>query len=259
MRGVTLKSPKYSIITIINNKSTFDEFSNSLSQQRDVAYELIKINNCDNEFTSARSAYNYGATLAKGDFLIFCHPDIRFLDEYSLFNICKFTQDQEDFGIMGIAGSPRELKNNNRVLLSTIIHGDNKVHAGDSNFSHAIEVQTLDECFFMMTKNFWELHPFSNQNGWHLYAVEQCIIANLNNQKNYVIPARIWHTSDGKSEDYHYYIYLRQLIHKYRNYLPETLNTTVKKFPTHGIAVNLCTFYWILNRWTKHFFHIKIK
>lgn len=259
MRGVTLKSPKYSIITIINNKSTFDEFSVSLSQQRDVDYELIKINNCNNEFTSARSAYNHAANLAKGEFLIFCHPDIRFLDERSLFDICKFAQDQKEFGVMGIAGSPSELKNNNRVLLSTIIHGNDKIQAGDSNFSHATEVQTLDECFFIMTKKFWELHPFSTQDGWHLYAVEQCIVANLNNQKNYVVPARIWHTSDGKSEDYHYYIYLRQLIHKYRDNLPATLNTTVKKFPTRGMSANLYTLYWLLNRWTKQFLHIKVK
>jgi glycosyltransferase involved in cell wall biosynthesis len=254
-----LKSISISLITIVNNEQVFDEFKKSLLTQENINYELIKIENCHHEYASARVAYNVAAQKAKGEILVFCHPDIRFLDSKSLDNIIDYAKSlfSQKVGVIGIAGTPFELVNQDRIILSTIVHGDLKKPAGQK-ITQPIEVQTLDECFFILKKDFWKLFPLSAKKGWHLYCVEECLLANAKGYKNYVVPAHIWHTSDGKSENYQYYLYLKHLIKQYRQQLPR-INTTVKMWPTRGLKAKWRVNYWLLNRWVKQQLHLKVK
>ena len=252
-----MKNPLISIITIVNNEKVYGEFKKSLDSQINISYELIKISNTHQEFLAARDAYNAAAKNAQGKFLVFCHPDIRFLHKYALYNITKSMSTLAEFGVVGVAGSPLELKAGNRIIISNILHGEQKSLVGQK-ITKPTEVQTVDECFFILSKQRWRTQPFSNENGWHLYAVEQCLLSNKNGLKNYVVPAELWHTSDGKSEDYHYYTYLRHLIKQYRSTVP-LINTTVKMWPTQGIKSQLYISYWQLNRWVKKLLNIKVK
>ena len=70
---------EYSLITISNHENIYQEFKEGLERQKGVDYELIKINNNQHQFSSARTAYNEAATKANGKYLVFLHPDIRFL------------------------------------------------------------------------------------------------------------------------------------------------------------------------------------
>lgn len=253
-----MEYPLISLITIVNNEQKYNEFKANLATQVEVNFELLKINNQNNAFTSARLAYNSAAEKAHGQLLVFCHPDIRFLDPHALHDIITYLiQLGEKVGVMGIAGTPFKLTNKNRIILTTIVHGDQQNIVG-KKVTTPTEVQTLDECFFALTKKFWENHPFSSAQGWHLYAVEACLVANSFGYKNFVVPAHVWHTSDGKSEDYHYYLQLKQLIKKYRDVWPR-INTTVKMWPTRGIKSKAYVNYWLLNRWVKQLLHISIK
>ncbi len=252
-----MEKPLISIITIVNKNTVYQKFLESLEKQQDITYELIKINNTHHEFLAARDAYNAAAKKAQGKLLFFCHPDIRFLNYHALYDITNYIRGISSFGVVGVAGSPYELVNGNRIILSNIVHGADKVAAGNK-ISEPTQVQTVDECFFVMTKDFWQKCPFSIEGGWHLYAVEQCLAANEQVLTNYVVPANLWHTSEGKSEDYHYYTYLRHLVNKYRSTLPH-INTTVKMWPTQGLRSQLYISYWQLNRWTKKILHIKVK
>lgn len=253
-----MEYPLFSLITIANNEQVYKEFKTSLATQINVNYELIKINNKNNIYNSARKAYNSAARQAKGTFLVFCHPDIRFMDPYVLHDIINYVvQLKSKFGVIGIAGTPFKLVNNDRIILSNIVHGDQKLFVG-KKIDQPEEVQTLDECFFVLSKNFWRDHPFSSDKGWHLYAVEECLAASASGYKNFVVPAHIWHTSDGKSEDFHYYLQLKRLIKKHYNDLPR-INTTVKMWPTKGMKSKIYINYWLLNRWGKKVLHIKVK
>lgn len=242
----------YSLITIVNKEAVYKDFLDSLNTQVGVKYELIAINNEHNQYSSARTAYNVAARRAKGEYLIFLHPDIRFLASDSLARICNYTKEIDDFGLVGIAGSPKELVKNERIILTNIIHGDNKETVPNSKkVTGPTEVQTLDEAFFIMKKSFWEKFPFPNKEGWHLYAVEQCLIANINGYPNYVVPANIWHTSDGKSEDYRYTLQVRKLIREYRPYV-DNINTTVKRWRTRGLYANLYSLAYLMKMYLKY-------
>ena len=148
-----MAQPLFSLITIINKEDVYTEFKQSLAKQENVDYELIRINNKNNQYTSARTAFNEAAKKAQGKYLVFLHPDIRFLNEHALADVLtQITSLPSDFGIAGIAGSPQELVEGERSILTTIIHGDQKEHVGQA-ISAPTEVQTLDECFFVISQD----------------------------------------------------------------------------------------------------------
>ncbi|MCX2187190.1 glycosyltransferase [Limosilactobacillus pontis] len=224
---------EYSLITISNNESVYQEFKKGLKQQKDVDYELIKINNDHNQFNSARVAYNEAAKKARGKYLVFLHPDIRFLDDYALHDTLSAIKAIPNFGVAGIAGSPWKLYKNKSYIITTIVQGKDKEHVG-TPINKTTEVQTLDESFFVIKKTYWEKHPFTNYLGWHFYAVEQCLRAIIDGKKNYVVPARIWHKSTGGSEDKNYVRMGEEMVQRYGSHFPY-INTTVTKWETRGI------------------------
>ena len=240
---------KVSLILIKNEEKTFQEFLESLDTQTFSDYELIIIDNCHNQYDSARQAFNSVISEAKGEYLIFLHPDIRFLQSDSLEKIVNELKDTKNFGVIGVAGSPSILENNKRVILSTIVHGKNKEKAGKI-IKKITEVQTVDECFFIVKNKSFEHTSFSAKKGWHLYAVELCLDFLKNGNKNYVIPAELWHLSSGKSLDYRYVIQIKELVKEHEKELT-SINTTVKKWPTSGAFSQIYTNYYIVKQWLK--------
>lgn len=224
---------KFSIITIVNKDDVYQQFKSELEEQSNADYELIKINNDQGQFDSAREAYNAAAAKANGEYLAFLHPDIRFLDKNALADIFKQIESIKDFGVAGIAGCPVELRNGHYILLTNLKQGAKCQDIGD-NISGITEVQTVDECFFVMKKSFWEKVPFSDIKGWHFYAVEECLRAAIQGKKNYVVPARIWHKSDGASENLQYVEIGKEIVRRYGKHFPY-INTTVSKWETHGL------------------------
>ena len=222
----------FSLITIVNRETVYREFKASLAQQTGVDYELIRLDNEQQQYQSARQAFNEAAQSAQGDYLVFLHPDIRFLDSQALQRILTQIKALPNLGVAGVAGSPKELKNGDRVILTTIVQGGEQAPVGEPITKPTL-VQTLDECFFVMTKAFWQAHPFTDCPGWHFYAVEQSLVALLAGKQNYVVPAHLWHTSAGASEDYHYVQIARRMIKQYGSAFL-TINTTVRKWETRG-------------------------
>ena len=246
-------TPICSIIVIINNKKIYEDFLENIKNQINVEYEIISIDNCSNEYNSARIAYNEAVLRAKGRYIIFMHPDIRFLKKDVLITFVNYLSNLRSFGVVGIAGSPSYRIDGKRIILTNIRHGKHKKVVG-TNINAVTEVQTVDECFFAVEKRFFEQMPFSYKKGWHLYAVEYCLKSNDVGRKNYVVPADIWHLSDGKSLDYKYVMQIRKLI---KEYCKKTMyiNTTVKGWKTNGFSSNCYVIYYIIKQWIK----IKLK
>lgn len=237
---------QFSLITIVNKEPVYQEFKKNLDTQVNVDYELIKIDNSDNQFNSARAAYNDAAKKANGEYLVFLHPDIRFLDKNALSDILNEIKKLPNLGVAGIAGSPQKLVNNDRQILTTIVQGADKESVG-TLISKTEKVQTLDECFFVVKHEWLDKHPFTECKGWHFYAVEQSLIALLDHKDNYVVPARVWHTSAGASEDYRYVLIGRQMVKRYGEYFP-SINTTVRKWDTKGIKANINSSLYLVKR-----------
>lgn len=74
--------------------------------------------------------------------------------------------------------------------------------------------------FLYYEEKLLEKIPFSNIEGWHMYAVEQCLQATLDGKKNYVIPSRIWHLSAGVSEDRNYVRIGKEIVKRYGSNFP---------------------------------------
>ena len=235
------------LISINNKEKIFEEFKKSINSQKNVKYELISIDNCNGEYNSARKAFNEAIKKSNGKYLIFIHPDIRFLTGYDLLSIINEIKKIHDFGVIGVAGTPKELIKGKRVIYSNIVHGKNKQAAGKKIFD-AKEVQTVDECLFIIKKEDALKMGFSEKEGWHLYAVEQCLrMEKLLKKKNYVIPIKVWHMSNGKSLDSNYVMQMKILIDEYKNYT-SVINTTVKKWNTRGLYAKLYIWYYYLKQ-----------
>lgn len=219
-----------SIITIANKEDVYQKFKANLEEQSGVDYELIKIRNDRHQYSSARTAYNQAVAKATGKDLLFLHPDIRFLDKRALADVLQQAWKLPNRGVVGIAGVPDNLGPYH--IMTTMKQGVTPRSVGVP-IDRPTKIQTVDECFFIFSKQFWEQHPFSDIEGWHLYAVEECLQAIMDGKTNYVVPSRICHASDGVSEDWNYVKTGRQIVKRYGAHFP-IINTTVYKWNTHG-------------------------
>ena len=60
-----------------------------------------------------------------------------------------------------------------------------------NSINYPKEVQTLDECMFIIKKDYFNEHIFNERDSWHLYAVKYCLKVLINGDKVYVIPANL--------------------------------------------------------------------
>lgn len=232
-----------SLITVVNNESLYHSFLDNLNTQINVDYEVIPVWNPDNKlFDSAREALGSGANKAEGKYLIFLHPDIRFLTSTALYEIMEWVKKFGTFGVIGVAGCPDFLIEGDRIIYSSIVHGDEKRPAGKI-IQTPQNVQTVDECLFIQTKEYFDKVRFTQKKGWHLYAVEQCLRAEQDGLANYVVPAKLWHLSDGKSLDPSYVAAIYKLKKEY-SYQYKYINTTVKMWRTNGIKSDVYIIYY---------------
>lgn len=234
------------IVSISNNLQMTNNFISDLEKQKDVEYQLMLIDNTQNRFGGAREAFNSIIRKIQNDTVIFLHPDIRFLSDRALVSILIEVENIQDYGVIGVAGCPEGAK---WCLLSNIYHGEGKVKAG-KKIVKSTEVQTVDECFFIMNKNIIEKMKFTSLDGWHLYAVEQCLRMTKLGKRNYVVPANLWHLSDGKSLDPKYMKCLEKLIDIYRCDV-DCINTTVKQWKTHGLKAVIYRKYYYMKQCIK--------
>lgn len=200
------KDITFSIICMNNNDDILNEWLlKSINEQTYKKYEIIIISTIKNgksKFKSARdalSSIDYDA--CKGKYLLFCHNDIRFCNKSFLSNLAK-KLDSIDFNIVGFAGM---IQNSRReyVQYSSVLYGETDEelkYTGDYEFGTFIDVQTLDECCYVVPKN--KYMGFKNiGNTWDLYAVQYCLeiikmTKNINN-KIYVVDESIRHKSNG--------------------------------------------------------------
>ena len=151
------------------------------------------------------------------------------------------------FGVVGAAGAIQREKK--REIITAMVHGDNAMPLG-TLVDRICEVQTVDECFFIVEREYFISHRFPETDGWHLHAVQYCLEAIKDGRKNYVVPARVWHLSDGKSLDYHYVNQLEELIKKEKEDF-DLICTTVKAWPTKGIRAMIYRKYYVLKQYIK--------
>ena len=234
---------KLSLLCIVNDQNIYDEFLEDLAAQSFKDFELLTIMNMNGEYNSARAAFNENAKNAQGDYLMFIHPDIRFMKKNALKDIAERLEHESPFGVLGVAGADADASGR-RGIVTTILQGSGKEHVGRS-ITETEEVQTLDECLFVVEREYFREHPFSDKSGWHLYGVEYCLNAIRDGRVNKVVPSDVWHLSDGKSLNEKYMDQLEELLEEEKDYF-DVIYTSVKRWTTKGrrAAAYRKYYYW---------------
>lgn len=224
-----------SIICASNNEEILNKYLiSSLKKQTYKDYELIIVDTIEKKYNGCIDALNAGIKKSSGDILMFVHHDIEFCDKDELKNIVN-QLDNLEYGIAGVAGASYE----RNKLIGNITNGPNKEKISNLVIDQPTKVQTLDEVLFIIKKDIIKKYPFnSNNNTWHLYAVEYSLNMLENNENVYVIPSNIYHASPGYSLNKSYFEYLPKVIKKYKKHF-KYINTSVGSWYTNSLLFKL--------------------
>lgn len=229
-----------SIITVMNNKKIFIEWlKKGLALQEDIKYELIVVNNKDNRYKSLGEAYTSGVEKATGEWLMFVHPDVCFLNNNTLKgfydNIEKIEKSNNNIRLWGVAGV-EEGSFQPKNFITSIVHGeDAEKNIDNFNGREYVIVQTVDACCFTIRKELFDKYGFSKKlSGFHMFVEEFCIRIKKDGFDSAVIPIDLWHRSKGDSLDYTYFLAVFKLLRFYPD---------LKSFNTTTIQGNINIYY----------------
>ena len=185
-----------SIVCVYNNERLLADFLlDSLSRQT-AHYELITIDNAENQFTSAAQALNCGGRKARGKYIMFVHQDIRLCSIEWLHDAERMLDSLQNLGVAGIAG-----RREGGCILANLTNGTPPTAAGTYIGAEPVAVQTLDECLTIVPRHVFNVLQFDEItcDGWHLYAVEYCMSSRLLGFTLHVLPFHTYHASGGFS------------------------------------------------------------
>ncbi len=205
----------FSVVVPVNNKEIFDRnISESLNKQNNADYDLFVIDSINNKYKCAGEALNSVASLLSGEYVVFCHQDLNF-DENFLGEL-RFWCEKTNLDVAGLVGKVKI--NGKYEIVTEIVHTEKKIPAGTySNFLKPIETQTLDECIIIIKRTVFEKYKFKYfADTWHLYATEYCLQMKQEGIKVYVLPIKAWHNSKYGSLNKEYFKNLQILCEKYR-------------------------------------------
>ena len=226
-----------SIVCVYNDERLLADFLlDSLSHQT-VLYQLITIDNTENQFTSAAQALNYGGRKARGKYIMFVHQDIRLCSTEWLHDAERMLDSLPNLGVAGVAG-----KREGGSILANLTNGTPPTAAGTQIGAEPLPVKTLDECLTIVPRDVFNVLQFDEItcDGWHLYAVEYCVSSMLLGFALYVLPFHAYHASLGTSSTptepidrlisrcpmavpaflpKEYYVALKKVIKKHKNHV----------------------------------------
>ncbi len=191
-----MNSPALSFICASNDKNVLERMLlASLKKQNNQNYELIIVDAKERGFSSASEALNYGASIAKGRCLCFCHQDIEFLEEDAVdmiihcFDSCEFAFG----GVAGIASDPSGYKGYR--IHSSVTQGDDHHQAGIA-INGIEECVVVDECCMFCKKDAFK--GFDDYGAtWHFYGVEYSQRCQNEGGKVLLFPVSVYHLSTG--------------------------------------------------------------
>ena len=229
-----------SIVCINNDNKILNRFLlPSIKEQVGVKYEIRIIDNCGNQYTGARKAFNEVAEVLKGKYIVFVHNDFCFNNSDAFQRVLCYCDTLEPFGVIGVAGCGYEKK---KLIQTRIKQGKDSRSVGNV-IEEPVSAMTVDECCFIVNRDRFMKIPFTNKDGWHLYAVEYCLQMIDMGFQNYVIPIDAWHYSDGVSLNAAYCKEVKGLLEKYSQKYPY-INTTVKQWKTDYFTRELYLRYY---------------
>jgi len=176
-----------SVICVFNDDVLLEiNLLNSLKRQ-DVNYQLILVDNRNNEFKTLTQALNYGGQKAKGEYLLFVHQDVQLHGKSWLKRAEKELGFLNDVGIGGVAG----IDGNNEPVGFVIDRG---IYWGKP-IQEPLPALTIDELLFIIPKKVFDICKFDEELKWHSYAADYCLNILSKGLKTYILPLYVSHNS----------------------------------------------------------------
>jgi len=230
-----------SIIICHRNTELLNAIKTSIASTIGIVYELIIIDNTNNEFTIF-SAYNIGVTKAKYDIVCFAHEDILFHSINWGEKVLTHFNDPK-IGMIGVLGGmaqssiPSPWWTNNyfeKSARNLLMKTNGKLYQHFSNPFKDInktEVIIIDGLWFCIRKSLFDKICFDEKTftGFHLYDADISMQVN-EYAKNYVVfdilIEHVWSGIISKN----YYIDLLTFTNKWQSQLPKQCATVEKNY-----------------------------
>ncbi|RYX87336.1 hypothetical protein EON73_01605 [bacterium] len=218
---------EFSICTLITKHDEYKEMLQSFVNKGFIKQkcEYLYIDNSLNCAFNAYSGINEFLQQAKGKYVIICHQDILLhQDGLEELQACINLMDKIDakWAVCGNAGAAGP----NHIVYHLTYSNGNFMNKGKL----PLKVSALDENFLLI-KNSAHLTLSGNLSGFHFYATDLVLQAELNGYSSYVIPFNLIHKSRGnKNNDF--FLIRNQLIKKYNSF-----------FRSRWIQTNSSVFY----------------
>ncbi len=226
------KNKLFSICTLVTNLSEYQDMLESFNNAgfSDINSDFIYIDNTQHNKYDAYEGVRKFLNFAKNKYIIICHQDILLkFDTYELLlqRIEEINKLDENWAVLGNAGHNNF---NDFRLRITDPHGQNRFKG-----PLPARVYDLDENFIMI-KNSAQLSISNNIGGFHFYATDLCIIADILGFSSYVIDFHLYHKSGGNCNA-SFFESKKRLIKKYTYaFRPRYMRTTCTKFFISGYS-----------------------
>ena len=177
-----------SVVCVYNSQERLKkDLLKSLANQT-ARFELIRVDNTRGQFKSATKGLNYGASKAKGKYLMFVHQDVVLYSRFWLEDVEKIVDKVSFLGVAGCSGMGEDGKMLGFIKDRGCLWG--------KPVTEPEEVQTLDESLLIVPRAIFDRFKFDEAlPGWHAYGVDYSLTVREQGLKACVIPAFIHHDS----------------------------------------------------------------
>ena len=223
----------FSICTLVTDLNEYEEMKNSFIKAgfSDENSTFFYINNSNENKYDAYNGVRKFLNISKSKYTIICHQDILLdYDNYDklLERINEIESIDKNWALLGNAGHASF--NDFRIRI-TDPHGENRFKGPLPQ-----RVFDLDENFIVI-KNEARLSISNNINGFHFYATDLSIIADVLGFNTYVIDFHLYHKSGGNCNN-SFFDSKKRLVDKYTYaFRPRYMKTTCTKFFISGYAL----------------------
>ena len=203
-----------SFICIYNKERFYNLMLNSIKTTNiRYVYEIVGINNSNNEHKSMVEALNFAKKVAKGSVFVFLHQDILFNSSTNLNLLVDICLKQ--IALCGVFGVRNDGDQKKSISCITDLWREY-----DGLTENEIqECFTIDECMFACNKLLFEQVDFDEKlcKYWDFYAVDLSLQCQLANIPVYSVGLKLTHYSKGNINTKYFKKVERKLLKKYRD------------------------------------------
>ena len=181
------------------------------SEVNDLDYVLV--DNRDGAIPSAGAAFNFGASRARHDHLVFVHQDVVLHSLAALERAAAILEADHSIGLLGAIGVARRGRLVGRIRDRVVLIGERAVGP--------VDVDAIDEVFFMVPRRVFDRQRLSESQAiaWHAYAVEYGLRLRRDGLRVCAVDVPLTHNSLSINTE-HFETAYDELARAYRGVLP---------------------------------------